>query len=166
MNFALSKTPKGLQEIAKRGLGLDLKMRQLLILIDGKRSIDELEKMMPSINVPAAVELLVNEGLIQEQQGASAPASTINSQPATKTVAPAAAVGVAVNAQNPQEVIRRTAKLVTDTLGPNANDFALRIERCQSVDELRELVPQMFAVVEGVLGTRALADFTRRLGVL
>jgi hypothetical protein len=74
--------------------------------------------------------------------------------------------GIVSNTQSHQAVVRRTAALFADTLGPNGSDFSQRIERCQSLDELRELAPQMFAVVEGVKGSRILADFTRRLGVI
>jgi hypothetical protein len=170
MTDAISKTPKGVEEIAKRTFGLNLKMRQLLILIDGKRGLAELEKMVPSLDVRACIAELSQDGFVQhdrtsaQQNVASSVANSVSAEVAA--LATTAAIGVAVNAKNPQEVVRRTASLITDTLGPNGNDFALRIERCQSLDELRELVPQMFAVVEGVRGSRALADFTRRLGVI
>jgi hypothetical protein len=166
MTDAISKTPKGVEEIAKRTFGLSLKMRQLLILIDGKRGLSELEKMVPSLDVRTCLAELSQDGFVQYDQP-SAPQSVASSAGAElAALATTPSTGVAVNAKNPQEVVRRTATLITDTLGPNGNDFALRIERCQSLDELRELVPQMFAVVEGVRGSRALADFTRRLGVI
>jgi hypothetical protein len=166
MTDAISKTPKGIEEIAKRTFGLNLKMRQLLILIDGKRNLAELEKMVPSLDVRGCIDELSNDGFIQHQKTTVQQTTSSDRSDEIPALARAPAMGVAVNAQNPQEVVRRTANLITDTLGPNGNDFALRVERCQSLDELRELIPQMFAVVEGVRGSRALADFTRRLGVI
>jgi hypothetical protein len=168
MSDAIPKTPKGAEEIAKRTFGLNLKMRQLLILIDGKRGLTDLEKMMPSLDVRGCINELSNDGFVQFVQNAgqqNLANSSQLSEPAALEL-PSATTGVAVNAKNSREVIQRTANLITDTLGPNGNDFAMRVERCQSLDELRELVPQMFAVVEGVRGSRALADFTRKLGVI
>jgi hypothetical protein len=165
MTDAISKTPKGVEEIAKRTFGLNLKMRQLLILIDGKRSFAELEKMVPSLDVRSCIVELMNDGFIQREE-VVAQQTTVNNSLEIPALAIAPVIGVAVNAKNAQEVVRRTATLITNTLGPNGNDFALRIERCKTLEELRELVPQMFAVVEGVRGSLVLADFTRRLGVI
>ncbi len=181
MNFtitsALSKTEKGTEEIAKRTFGLNLKMRQLLILIDGKRTTGDLIKMMPTQDVQAGVEMLIQEGFVSaetskvtnephlsvsEQTHANSAANSTNEQPSNIS---APAVGIAVNAKSDKEIVMRAARLLTETLGPNADDFALRIERCKSLEELRELVPQMYSIVEGVLGGRALGEFTRRLGV-
>jgi hypothetical protein len=166
MTDAISKTPKGIEEIAKRTFGLNLKMRQLLILIDGKRNVSDLEKMLPTLDVRACMTELSKDGFIQSEQVPLPEASVKDVHDEIPALTAVPTVGVAVNAKNAQEVVRRTATLITDTLGPNGNDFALRIERCQTLDELRELVPQMFAVVEGVRGGRVMADFKRRLGVI
>ncbi len=165
MTEAISKTPKGVEEIAKRTFGLNLKMRQLLILIDGKRGLAELEKMVPTLDVPGCLAELINDGFIQREE-VVVQQTTVNKNSEIPAVVIAPVTGVAVNAKNAQEVVRRTATLITNTLGPNGDDFALRIERCKTLDELRELVPQMFAVVEGVRGSMVLADFKRRLGVI
>lgn len=165
MTDAISKTPKGVEEIAKRTFGLNLKMRQLLILIDGKRGLAELEKMVPTLDVRGSIVELINEGFVHSEE-IVAPQTIVNNNSEIPALAIAPVIGVAVNAKNAQEVVRRTSTLITNTLGPNGNDFALRIERCKTLEELRELVPQMFAVVEGTRGSQVLADFTRRLGVI
>ena len=157
-----SKNAKGSEEIAKRTFGLNPRIRQLLILIDGKRSEANLIKMLPGLDVTSTLQLLLDEGFIDGAAQETGPVAS----PAV-AMAPASN-GAEINAPADNETVqqrgRRVARLLTQTLGPNADDLALRIERCKSFDEIRELIPQVLGVVEGVAGPRAMADFTRKLG--
>ena len=162
---SFTKNTKGTEEIAKRTFGLNPRIRQLLILIDGKRSEADLIKMLPGLDVAATLQLLLNEGFIaggfQEIKQVSTPAA------ATRPANEGSAVvdgSSPVDEESVQQRGRRVARLLTQALGPNADDLALRIERCKSFDEIRELIPQVLGVVEGVAGQRAMADFTRKLG--
>ena len=173
-----SKTAKGSDEISKRTFGLNPRMRQLLILIDGKRGESELFKMLPSLDVGATLQLLLDEGFIDVS--ASTPTAKTGHTGSTHSVinasAPAANLQAnadhqnAINSGNENETAqqrgRRVARLVTQTLGPNADDLALRIERCKSLEEIRELIPQILGVVEGVAGKQTLAEFSRKLGTM
>ena len=160
-----TKNAKGSEEIAKRTFGLNPRIRQLLILIDGKRSDADLVKMLPGLDVVGTLQLLLDEGFIsgghQEVLHATPTVAT------TKQVGDAT-VSIPVSSSADDETVqqrgRRLARLLTQTLGPNADDLALRIERCKSFEEIRELIPQVLGVVEGVAGPRAMADFTRKLG--
>ena len=148
------KNAKGSEEIAKRTFGLNPRIRQLLILIDGKRSNADLIKMLPAFDVAGTLQLLLDEGFIS---GGAQEFSATNVQSSTD-------IGYPADNESVQQRSSRVARLLTQTLGPNADDLALRIERCKSFDEIRELIPQVFGVIEGVAGSRAMADFTRKLG--
>jgi hypothetical protein len=60
------KTSKGTQEIKARGLGLAPRIRTALLLVDGIRSVTELERLMTAAGVtPGALQLLLDKGLIR-----------------------------------------------------------------------------------------------------
>lgn len=164
-----TKNAKALEEIAKRTFGLNPRIRQLLILIDGKRSEADLIKMLPGLDVVGTMQLLQDEGFISSSHrevGQATTAALANNN--ANNNANNATISVPVSAMADDETVqqrgRRLARLLTQTLGPNADDLALRIERCKSFEEIRELIPQVLGVVEGVAGPRAMADFTRKLG--
>lgn len=104
-----AKTDAGLAEIKTRSLGLAPRVRTALLLVDGMKSIGELNQLLAASGVkPGTLELLAEKGLIrvlaQERPGmqaqAAAPAiastqvtvSRADAAPAPKEVGPAAAV--------------------------------------------------------------------------
>jgi hypothetical protein len=48
MAVVFAKTPKGQEEVATKSAGLTPRVRRVLIMVDGKRSIDELRSMLQS----------------------------------------------------------------------------------------------------------------------
>ena len=166
---AFSKTAKGSDEITKRTFGLNPRIRQLLILIDGKRGEAELTKMLPSLDVNGTLQLLLDEGFVDVM--ASAQVAKLANQPSQTNsvnvqVGSQSALDNGLETETAQQRGRRIARLLTQTLGPNADDLALRVERCKSLEEIRELIPQILGVVEGVAGKQALAEFTLKLGTM
>jgi hypothetical protein len=60
------KTKEGTEEIRARGLGLAPRIRTALLLVDGVKSIAELERLMEAAGVtPGALQLLIDKGLIK-----------------------------------------------------------------------------------------------------
>ena len=53
-----AKTSQGSDEIATRRHGLSMRVRQLLILIDGRRSVADLARMMPDTELRANLALV------------------------------------------------------------------------------------------------------------
>ncbi len=157
VNATYSKTAKGSEEIAKRTVGLNPRVRQLLILIDGKRTANELAKMLPDAAIELWLDQLINDGFIQSSEFKE-PARPSNPNFAAYTTSHSPTdASVKLKA-------RHVARMLLETLGNNADDFALRIERCNNLEELRELVPQVLAVVESVAGEQAMANFVRKIG--
>jgi hypothetical protein len=58
------KTEAGLDEVQRRHTGLNARVRQLLILVDGKRSVAELSRMMALVEFEECLALLELKGLI------------------------------------------------------------------------------------------------------
>ena len=60
------KTKEGTQEIRARALGLAPRIRTALLLVDGAKSMDELERLMDAAGVtPGALQMLIDKGLIK-----------------------------------------------------------------------------------------------------
>jgi len=60
------KTKEGTQEIRARALGLAPRIRTALLLVDGVKSMEELERLMDAAGVtPGALQMLLDKGLIR-----------------------------------------------------------------------------------------------------
>lgn len=67
-NACFIKTPKGVQEIKSREFGLSVELRSVLIVIDGKRTAQQIEKQFSKIgNIRLLFETLQTEGFIELQ---------------------------------------------------------------------------------------------------
>lgn len=102
------KTDEGLAEIKTRALGLAPRVRTALLLVDGVKSIGELEQLLTASGVkPGALELLLEKGLIRvplhDPAGmpAAMPASTIAPMPETVSKIEVAPVAKAAPASDP-----------------------------------------------------------------
>jgi hypothetical protein len=84
-----SKTDKGYEEIKTRSAGLSQRVRQILILVDGKRGIEVLRKMSPVDDLADTLQTLHEQGYIEKISAselcASAPGPAL---PAEKTPVP------------------------------------------------------------------------------
>lgn len=65
MGVVFRKTPKGQEEIQHRQGGLNPRIRRLLILVDGQRSVAELRAMVVMDDLTHALGQLEEEGLIE-----------------------------------------------------------------------------------------------------
>ena len=76
------KTNEGAQEIKARALGLAPRIRTALLLVDGVKSVVELERLLAAAGVtPGALQMLLDKGLIRfpEEPAAKPPAVEIDS---------------------------------------------------------------------------------------
>lgn len=65
MNRIFAKTAKGQEEIEKRTNDIPLRVRRILILIDGKRSVDELRVMAVADDLEQTLDILAKDGFIE-----------------------------------------------------------------------------------------------------
>jgi hypothetical protein len=251
------KTAQGSDEIATRRHGLSMRLRQVLILVDGRRSVADLARMVPETELRAHLPVLLEQGFVEVPGGsaesagpgagpgpvpapggaqpAGAPGpSAAESGPATRTAAgqggasasgprtstlvpahaagapPGAAAGGAaapgpgpaagapgpggigfvarggvplgglpiggapapaapappVQRRDLETVRRQLVRQLVDAIGPNSDAMAVRIERCRSVDEIRQLLPTIASLVEAIRGRTAMNAFMQQVGTI
>ena len=133
------KTSKGLTELGTRALKLSPRLRSLLILIDGRRSDDELLRIVPALGAEG-VQALLTEGLIEligvTNDVAPSSARAEPAEPPRKP-APTPSTGPATPALQPLR--RDLVRALTDLAGPLAEPMAIKIERAGSRAELSAL---------------------------
>lgn len=154
------KTDKGHAEIDTRAHHLPPRLRSALILVDGKRSDDELRKLVLQ-DPDATLQQLLEQGFI-EPVGAT-PAKA----PAAPPAAPAAAktesqLTSSVAPSQLEQIKREAVRSLNNHLGPMADNLSLKIEKARSMAELRPLLETGAQIILNASGTGAAADFTSR----
>lgn len=182
------KTEKGNLELKTRQAGLSAVLRQLLILIDGKRTCEQLGRMLPARAMEEGLVVLEANGFIHRGDGAAGASSatgadaagpaqgagahgtatTVASAP--QSVAPATAAAGSAARREPAESFdslrRRVVRALVDSVGPVGDDMAMRLEKTRSTDELRRLMPTATQLIEAVRGRAAAESFIRQIGTL
>jgi hypothetical protein len=177
------RTPAGQAEIQARTRQLSRPVRNLLLVINDSRSIEEWIVGVHGVT-PADVAMLRAEGLIAEVGGAaaSAPAARPASKPADMREAkPAAAAPAAPAASDAdwvrtQHVIRHAGyTALYDALNSTAKAklglvrgyrFALEVEKCSGVDELRPLALKFAEQLRAEHGMAAVGELTYAIGAV
>lgn len=164
-SIVYSKTPKGVAEVAARGAQLSMTTRRVLIMVDGKRTIDELAVLLRPGEIDAVITQLESAGLIQRNSATHAIDVPTVAGRVLESVAPTTQGG-APDEQNPMtldEAKRRAVRELTDRLGPGAESLAIRIEGCKTIEDFRERVREAERLVTAALGPAAAQDYLRAL---
>ena len=139
------KSEKGTEAIATRGHGVGGKLRMLLILVDGKKSAEELVKLAAGMGESAELlQQLESEGLIEAVAGA-APA-----KPAAAAPPAGADLGKARSL---------ATRLLAELLGPLADELAIRLEAAKDMPQFIEAMKRAYSVVREVKGQAAADRF-------
>ena len=160
-----SKTPKGVAEVAARSAQLSMTTRRVLIMVDGKRTLEELAVLLRPGEIDAVITQLENAGLIQRNSATHAIDVPTVAGRVLESVAPTTQGG-APDEQNPMtldEAKRRAVRELTDRLGPGAESLAIRIEGCKTIEDFRERVREAERLVTAALGPAAAQDYLRAL---
>jgi hypothetical protein len=99
MSETFGKTAKGQDEIKTRVAGLSQRLRQVLIFVDGKRSVEELRGMLKADDINEILAALAEQGLVEKIAVAAKPAAPQTIAPPPPP--PAAAAAPAPEAQAP-----------------------------------------------------------------
>lgn len=164
-----AKTPKGTAEVATRGTQLSMTARRILIMIDGKRAIDDLLALVRPGELEGIISQLESSGLIQRASISGAlDVPTINGRDGELSFTPAGpnTGGIDEREGNPitlEEAKRRAVRELTDRLGPDAETLAIRIEQCRTIEEFRGRVRDAERFVSLALGPAAAQDYVRAL---
>lgn len=157
MSTVYRKTAKGQAEIDTRAHRLLPRLRQALILVDGRKPDTELEKLILA-DPKATLESLERDGFIEV-------VSTQADAPAERRVEPASAPAPAAaprKAVVSVDSIRRDAvRHLNDQLGPAAEGISIKLEKVKAMPELRPLLvaaAQLLLNVRGAAAAQAFAD--------
>jgi len=152
-NLVYHKSAKGAEAIATRQHGLSPKLRSMLIMIDGKRSFDELLQVSQMLgNAEELLGQLLDQGFIE-------PGGSVISAPAPLSSAPAALGTAAGPALTLVEAQRFVSRRLTDLLGPNAEELCLRIEATRNVHDFQLAVGRAEGMLHQFVSSQTAAEF-------
>lgn len=149
------KTAKGLAEIDTRAHRLPPRSRSMLILVDGKRDVDDL-KALVTVQAEECLQSLSEQGFIE------AVGETVRNAPVPTAAAPAAPVHAASPAVDLVGLRRAAVRALNDALGPGAETLAIRLERAQTLEELQALFAQGAKLLASARGQAVAAAFAER----
>lgn len=173
------KTAKGHSEIETRAQRLSPRLRSALILVDGRRSDDDMHRLIAS-QPEETLRLLSDQGFIEIiaiTQDAPA-ARQVAPVPPQAAAAPRPPASTAVNgaasaaantapgtgpAQSFETTRSQAVRLFTDLVGPMAEALAIKMERTRSADELRPLVQTAQTIIGNARGGKAAADYAAKV---
>lgn len=158
------KTAKGHSEIETRAHRLSPRQRSALIMIDGRRSDDDVRKLIPQ-QADETLRLLDEQGFIEiigitQDLPATRAMPVAVPAPAVQVAAPMAAP--AVPPRDFAATRAQAVRLFTDMVGPMAEALAMKMERARSPDELRTLVQTAQRIIGNTRGGQAAADYGTR----
>lgn len=152
-NTLFAKTDKGREALTSRPAGLVPRLRTLLIVVDGKRPVSELDKLVASEGGAAPLlEQLLAAGWV-EAVGATAqpPAADVPRVPPPAPPPAPAPVAAEPEAQPVlpfSEARRRVVRFINDELGPMGESLAMRVEACKSPADLQAALPRIRGSLE------------------
>jgi hypothetical protein len=131
--MTLTKTPAGQQALKDRSIGLSMRQRAALILVDGKRSVDEIVRATEA--TPEDIAQLFSLQLVQDTAPAPAAAE-----------APPAPMSTA-DAQERYAAAYLIAAKLTGSLGLRGFRLNLAVEGATNYDDLVALAPRILEAV-------------------
>ncbi len=158
MRTVYRKTAKGQAEIDTRAHRLLPRLRQALILVDGRKTDAELAKLILT-EPEATLTTLLTDGFIEVLATAAdaAPERKPEAAAAPAAAAPARKAVVSVDA-----IRREAVRFLNDQLGPAAESISIKIERVKTMPELRPLLVSAAQLLVNVRGADAAQTFTNR----
>ena len=171
---AYRKSSKGTEAIAARLHGLTPRLRSLLIVVDGKKSGQELLKFAANLgDADAMMNDLLGGGFIEPVPGSDL------GVPATPAPAPVAAppVQAAAHAQPPGDVLAEAAapqrpsvtlpeakrlavRRLVELMGPMADDLCIGIESAKNPDQFMNAVRKAHNMIQAFRGEGAALKFS------
>ncbi len=156
----LSKTELGRNAIAQRLPELPPRLRPLLIMVDGKRTLAELEKIAEAVGGMASIDVLVDLGMVEADAG-SAPPSGVAEAPAVVAPSAAPAGGPVLSLAEAREQL---ADYFEAQLGPSAQMLAIQLRACDQVRYLKPLIDRGLDNLQHFKGLAAVKAYEADLG--
>lgn len=161
MSIIFRKTAKGVHEIETRAHGLPLRVRNVLILVDGRRDVAALRGLVPQ-QVDDMLTMLVEQAFI-EAAGQAAPTPAPRAVDGARIEAPVPPVAVSSAPSQPFNVRQRAAvRDLNDAIGPMAEALAIRMERARHDADLRTLVQTAVQMIGNARGRSVAEAYAKR----
>ena len=159
-----AKTDMGKVEMAERSGNLTAVQRRLLILIDGKKSLNDLLAFVRGGELDDALEYLQRLKLIEF----TGQVATLQAPPGLgyAAAAPAEAPRPATNVLEFEKVRDQAARFVAERLGESGGPICDAIARCGSPAELRNLLRGVEIFVRQRLNAETAHAFVQHFGAL
>lgn len=161
MSIIFRKTAKGVHEIETREHRLPPRLRNVLILVDGRRDVATLRGLVPQ-QVDDVLNMLVEQAFI-EAAGQAAPAPAPRAADDARiqgTVSPVAASSAPSQPFNIRQ--RAAVRDLNDAIGPMAEALAIRMERARHDADLRALVQTAVQLIGNSRGRSVAEAYAKR----
>lgn len=161
------KTDKGREEIATRKYQLSPRLRSLLVMVDGKQSIDELLRKVGGLGLSReSLADLERDGFIQ----AAASAAPVQIPEPQQTVAVADEKtdqsSLPVGASQFEAVYHFYNETIRSTIGLRGYALQLKVEKAASIEDFRELRQPYLEAVFKAKGNEMARSLRARLDQL
>lgn len=159
-----AKTALGQEEIATRARNVSARLRAMLIMVDGRRSVGDLLAFHPAPDEARGyLESLASGGLIAAL-GDAAPSSAA-AAPATGHSEPAVSPAVQPVADL-ASAKRAVVQMLVDFLGPDGDMFCERVERVKDREQFIEECQRLASMLESAVGRERAQRFRDTLAPL
>ncbi|MGE4242483.1 hypothetical protein [Ramlibacter sp.] len=157
------KTARGQQAIATRDAAIPPRARSLLIVVDGRKSAEELHKFALALGDEKSLAFLEDNGYV-EQVGANAPSPAAGASPLPPPAPPATSVAPPSSPVVPlREAQRFAVRRLIDALGPGAETVCMKIESARNAADFGAAIEQAQRLMRGFKGDAAADEFLREL---
>lgn len=177
-NTLLVKTDKGRDAMARRAPELGPRLRSMLILVDGKRNVAELDKLGAGLGGGAALlEQLLEHGWIapHDPNGqpfqstaplADSPPAPV-AAPALSTAPPSTAAAAPAATGSPTlpflDARRLVVRFINDVAGPMGELTAIKVESCKTAAELQAQLPRVREALQNYRGAATVQRFDQEI---
>jgi predicted secreted protein len=171
-NDIFTKTPAGLDEVRTRASGLPQRVRSVLIMVDGVKTVRDLRVAVTRLEAPPeTLDSLLDLGMIQLHAPAQVKAATGRSgtDGAALPQRSEAVDDDATTATAGDEIERfRVAKkfmndTIVDAVGIRSFMFTLKLEKCATLNDLAQLAPEYTRMLEKAKGSEVAGALRTRL---
>ena len=153
MAVVFAKTPKGQEEVVAKSGGLTPRQRRVLIMVDGKRSVEELRSMLLADDLQNTLGLLEELELIAVTSAAGAPVAATQSLPPITAFSELPADADPLRLQMARNFMVNTVNTFVGALG--SSSLLDRLARADGHDGLRALYDEWYhAIVSSRDGRR------------
>lgn len=162
-NTVFSKTDAGREALANRPPSLGPRLRSLLIMIDGKRRVEEFNQLLGGDGAVALLEQLEQQGWIDAPRAAApaapvAPVAPAGAAPSAPQAASGAA-SVVIEVLPLAEARKGVVRFINDQLGPMGESLAMKVEGCKTAAELQAQLPRIRDGLRNMKGAGVVQQF-------